>query len=119
MKLPRIEGKAERRSILQSRRFPRFHIDRPLNAVIYWEDHPIRKLTGRGRMISQGGMAASLADQLYVGEIVKLEMPPIPPLYATVRNTRGTEHGFEFLFSRDGQRSAVRELCSACADENS
>jgi len=62
-------------------------------------------------------MAASLADQLYVGEIVKLEMPPIPPLYATVRNTRGTEHGFEFLFSREGQRSAVRAVCAACAEE--
>jgi hypothetical protein len=103
---------------LHSRRFPRFAIDRPLNAVIYWEDHPIRKLTGRSRMISQGGLAASLADQLYVGEIVKLEMPPIPPLYATVRNTRGTEHGLEFLFSRDGQRNAVRAICAACAEEH-
>jgi len=103
---------------VHSRRFPRFSIDRPLNAVIYWEDHPIRKLTGRGRMIGQGGLLASLADQLYVGEIVKLEMSPIPPVYATVRNTRGTEHGFEFLFSRDGQRSAVQALCAACAEEH-
>ncbi len=102
---------------MHSRRFPRFLIDRPLNAVIYWEDHPIRKLTGRARLIGQGGMSASLADQLYVGEIVKLEMPPIPPLYATVRNTRGTEHGFEFLFSRDGQRNAVQAVCTECSRE--
>jgi hypothetical protein len=53
-----------------------------------------------------------------VGEIVKLEMPPIPPLYATVRDTRGTEHGFEFLFSRDGQRNAVRAVCAACAENH-
>ncbi len=102
---------------MQSRRFPRYPIDRPLKATIYWEDNPIRKLYGRAVMVGEGGLGASLSDQLYLGEVVRLEMPPMPALYAMVRNTRGTEHGFEFLYSRDGQRRAVNELCAAVAAE--
>lgn len=102
---------------MQSRRFPRYHINRPLKATIYWEDNPIRKLYGRAVMVGEGGLGARLTDQLYLGEVVRLEMPPVPALYAMVRNTRGTEHGFEFLYSRDGQRRAINELCAAVAAE--
>ena len=102
---------------MQSRRFPRYPINRPVNATVYWEDIPIRKLHGRAVMVSEGGLSARLADQLYLGEVVRLEMPPVPALYAMVRNTRGTEHGFEFLYSRDGQRRAINELCAAVAEE--
>jgi PilZ domain-containing protein len=102
-----------------SRRFPRYPIDRPLKATVYWEDQPIRKLHGRALMVGEGGLGAWLTDQLYMGEVVRLEMPPIPPLYAMVRNTRGTQHGFEFLYSRDGQRRAITELCAAVAQEQS
>lgn len=97
---------------MQSRRFPRYPIDRPINATVYWEDHPIRKIHGRGFMIGQGGVGARLTDALYIGEIVKLEIPPMLAIYAAVRNNRGTEHGFEFLYSRDGQRRAVQQLCA-------
>ena len=102
---------------MQSRRFPRYPINRPLKATIYWEDNPIRKVHGRAVMVGEGGLGARLADQLYLGEVVRLEMPPMPALYAMVRNTRGTEHGFEFLYSRDGQRRAINELCAAVAEE--
>ena len=102
---------------MQSRRFPRYPIDRPLNATLFWDDQPIRKLHGRALVLGEGGLGASLADQLFLGEVVRLEMPPVPALYAMVRNTRGTEHGFEFLYSRDGQRRAVNELCAAMAEE--
>jgi PilZ domain len=100
---------------VHSRRYPRYSIDRPLKATVFWDDHPIRKVLGRAITLSEGGVGASLADQLYLGEIVRLEMPPVPPIYATVRNTRGTEHGFEFLYSRDGQRQAVQVVCAAAA----
>jgi hypothetical protein len=102
---------------VQSRRFPRYSIDRPLKAIVYWEDQPIRKVHGRAVMVGEGGLCARLTDQLYLGEVVRLELPPVPALYAMVRNTRGTEHGFEFLYSRDGQRRAVNELCVAMAEE--
>ncbi len=102
---------------MQSRRFPRYLINRPVKATVYWEDNPIRKLHGRAVVVGEGGLGARLTDQLYLGEVVRLEMPPVPALYAMVRNTRGTEHGFEFLYSRYGQRRAVNELCAAVAAE--
>jgi hypothetical protein len=102
---------------VQSRRFPRYMINRPVKATVYWEDNPIRKIHGRAVMVGEGGLGARLTDQLYLGEVVRLEMAPMPPLYAMVRNTRGTEHGFEFLYSRDGQRQAITELCAAVAEE--
>jgi hypothetical protein len=102
---------------VQSRRFPRYAINRPLQATLYWEDQPIRKLHGRALMVGEGGLGAWLTDQLYLGEVVQLEMPPMPALYATVRNTRGMKHGFEFLYSREGQRRAVSDLCATVAEE--
>jgi hypothetical protein len=102
---------------VQSRRFPRYPIDRPLKATVYWEDQPIRKLYGRAMVVGEGGLGANLIDQLYLGEVVRLEMPPMPAVYAMVRNTRGMQHGFEFLYSRDGQRRAINQLCAAVAQE--
>ena len=102
---------------MQSRRFPRYLINRSLKATVYWEDNPVRKLHGRAVVVGEGGLGARLTDQLYLGEVVRLEMPPMPALYAMVRNKRGTEHGFEFLYSRDGQRQAISELCAAVAEE--
>lgn len=100
---------------MHTRRFPRYSTDRPLTAIVYWDDSPIRKLHGRCVVLGEGGLGATLPDQLYVGEVVRLDMPPIPSVYATVRSTRGTEHGFEFLYSRDGQRRAVGQLCALAA----
>ncbi len=97
---------------MKSRRFPRYDVDRPLTAIVYWDDHPIRKVHGRCQVVGEGGLSASLADQLYVGEVVRIDMPPVPSVYATVRDARGTLHGFEFLYSREGQRHAVQELCA-------
>ncbi len=102
--------------MVHSRRYPRYHINRPLKATVFWDDHPIRKVLGRALTLSEGGVGASLCDQLYLGEVVRLDMPPVPAMYATVRNTRGTEHGFEFLYTVEGQRRAVQLLCSAAAE---
>ena len=102
---------------MQTRRYPRYPIDRPLNAIVFWEDLPIRKLHGRAVIVGEGGLGATLTDQLYIGEVVRLEMPPVPAIYAMVRSTCGTEHGFEFLYSRHGQRQAVNALCAAMAEE--
>jgi PilZ domain len=104
---------------VRTRRYPRYSVDRPLKATLYWEDHPIRRLHGRCLVVGEGGLGARLYEQLYIGQVVKLEITPIPPVYATVRNTRGTEHGFEFLYSLDGQRSAIRALCAMIAERKS
>ncbi len=98
---------------MQTRRFPRYAIDRPLKVVVFWNDSPIRRIHGRAQVLGQGGLGARLPDQLYVGEVVRLDMPPIHSMYATVRNARGSDHGFEFLYARDGQRKAVLEMCAA------
>ncbi|MGZ4813282.1 MAG: PilZ domain-containing protein [Terriglobales bacterium] len=97
------------------RKYPRYQLDRSLTAVIFWDEMPIRRVHGRCHVLGEGGMGVRLADQLYVGEVVRLEMPPVIGLYAAVRNTRGTDHGLEFLYARDGQRQAVQGLCQACA----
>lgn len=100
---------------MQSRRYPRYVVDRPLTAVVFWDDTPIRKVHGRCVVLGEGGLGATLGDRLYVGEVVRLDLPPVFSLYATVRDTRGAQHGFEFLYSRAGQREAICDLCAAAA----
>ena len=101
---------------MHTRRHPRYSVDRQVTAVVFWDETPIRKVRGRCYVLGEGGMGVSLADQLYVGEVVRLDMPPVHSLYAAVRNTRGANHGLEFLYTRDGQREAVQNLCELCAD---
>lgn len=101
--------------LVQTRRFPRYSLDRPMTAVIYWEDVKVRKVAGRCLVISERGMGARLTDQLYVGDIVRLDMPPLPPVYASVRNSCGTRYGFEFLFTQPGERKAVTGMCETAA----
>ena len=97
---------------MHTRRYPRYDVDRPLTAVVFWDDVPIRKVHGRCHVLGEGGMSVMLADQLYIGEVVRLDMPPVHGLYAAVRDSRGTEHGLEFLYSRDGQRKAIQDVCA-------
>ncbi|MBZ5630876.1 MAG: PilZ domain-containing protein [Acidobacteriia bacterium] len=104
---------------MHTRRFPRYAIDRSLTAIVFWEDTPIRKVHGRCRVLGEGGVGATLTDQLFVGEVVRLDMPPLIGVYATVRDTRGTEHGLEFLYSRDGHREAIKNLCAMAANGRS
>lgn len=100
---------------MQSRRYARYAVDRPLTAIVFWEETPIRRVHGRCQVLAEGGLGASLPDELYVGEVVRLEMPPLTRIYACVRDTRGTQHGFEFLYLNDLQRRAIRRLCDASA----
>lgn len=93
------------------RRYPRYIIDRPLTATMFWEETPVRKVRGQCHVLGEGGLGATLPDDLYMGEVVCLEMPPISRVYARVRNIRGARKGFEFLLLGDGQRQAIRRLC--------
>jgi PilZ domain-containing protein len=100
---------------VETRRFVRYAVDRPLTAVVFWDEAPIRTVRGRCRVLGEGGLGATLPDRLDVGEIVRLDVPPVRSLYATVRDARGNQHGFEFLYSQEGQRRAIIQLCDVAA----
>ncbi len=102
---------------MATRRFPRYSIDRPLNVTVYWDDIAVRTIRGRCLVLGQGGLGASISDQLYIGDVVGLDLYPIAKTYGSVRSVRGAEHGFEFLFTSETQRRAIERLCDAYALE--
>ncbi len=106
---PAKSGKAN----VRTRRFPRFEVDLPLTLLTFWEDTPIAKAHGRCRLLGEGGLGASVAHELYVGEVVRLELPRITRVYASVRYIHGNQYGFEFAFLDHAQRCAVRQFCAA------
>lgn len=95
----------------------RFQMNRPLTVTRYWEDTPVSHVAGRCHVLNQNGLGAEISDQLYVGEVVRLELAPAGGVYATVRNARGTRYGLQFLCLTDGQHKAITRLCDACAME--
>ena len=101
---------------MAKRRFPRYPLDRPLKAVLYWDDIQVRKIHGQCLVISEGGMGARLYDQVCVGEVIRIDMAPLPSVYATVRNCSGNQYGLEFLYSQPGQRQAVTGVCTIADD---
>ncbi len=95
------------------RRFPRFEVTRPGTAILYWESSPPVLIPGRCHSLSEGGLGATMSQQLRVGEVVNLEVAHGVRVYAAVRNLRGFAHGFEFVLVKDNQRAALRRLCRA------
>ena len=95
------------------RRFPRFEVNRPVTAILYWESSPPVLISGRCHTLSEGGLGATMSQQLRVGEVVNLEVAHGVRVYAAVRNLRGFAHGFEFVLIKDNQRAALRRLCRA------
>jgi PilZ domain len=100
-----------------TRRFPRYELDRPLNVVVFWDDVAVRTIRGRCRVLGEGGLGANISDQLYIGDVVSLDLYPVAKAYGSVRNVSGTYHGFEFLFTDDNQRRAIKRLCDTCAND--
>ena len=95
------------------RRFPRYEVNRPVTAILYWESSPQVLIPGRCHSLSEGGLGATMSQQLRVGEVVNLEVAHGVRVYAAVRNLRGFAHGFEFVSVKDNQRAALRRLCRA------
>lgn len=93
------------------RRFPRVEVNRPITAILYWESSPAVHIPGRCHSLSEGGLGATMSQQLHVGEVVNLEVAHGVRVYAEVRNLRGFAHGFQFVLVRDNQREAIRRLC--------
>lgn len=93
------------------RRFPRVEVNRPVTAILYWESSPTVLIPGRCHSLSEGGLGATMSQQLRVGEVVNLEVAHGVRVYAEVRNLSGFAHGFEFVLVRENQRAALRRLC--------
>lgn len=92
------------------RRFPRLEVNRPVTAILYWESSPSVLIPGRCHSLSEGGLGATMSQQLRVGEVVNLEVAHDVRVYAEVRNLSGFAHGFEFVLVRENQRAAIRRL---------
>jgi hypothetical protein len=98
---------------MRSRRYPRFEVDIPLTLLTFWDDMPVAKAHGRCDRLAEGGLGATVARELYMGEVVRMELPRIARLYASVRYVQGNRYGFEFAYTDDAQRRAIRRLCEA------
>ena len=95
------------------RRFPRYPVDRPLSVVLNWPDTPTMTISGRCRVIGEGGIGAVMSQQFRVGEVVYLQLNHGLRVYAAVRSQTGFMHGFEFVLLRDAQRHSIRQLCGS------
>lgn len=102
---------------MRIRRYERFEVDLPVTLVKFWEETPIAKASGRCHVLAEGGLGATVGHDLYVGEVVRLEVPRVARLYASVRDVRGHQYGFEFLYMDDQQRRAIHRYCDALAAE--
>ena len=92
------------------RRFPRVEVNRPVTAILYWESAPPVHIPGRCHSLSEGGLGATMSQQLRVGEVVNLEVAHGVRVYAEVRNLNGFAHGFKFVLVRENQRAAIQRL---------
>lgn len=97
---------------MHTRRYPRFEVDLPLTLLTFWDDQPIAKAHGRCRILAEGGLGATVARDLYLGEMVRLEIPRVARLYASVRSIHGNQYGFEFAFMDYAQRRAIQQFCT-------
>jgi hypothetical protein len=95
------------------RRYPRMRVDRPVIAILNWPDTPVMTVPGRCRVLGEGGLGASMAQQFRLGEVVYLEISSGVRVYAAVRSQSGFQHGFEFVLLRDTQRESLKRLWRA------
>jgi len=103
---------------MRTRRFQRFAVDLPVTLVQFWEETPVAKARGRCHVLAEGGLGATVAHDLYIGEVVRLEVPRLAAVYASVRDVRGHRYGFQFLCMDDHQRRAIHRYCDALAAES-
>ncbi len=71
------------------------------------------KLYGRTKDVGDGGLGATVAGEIPVGEIVELEfqLPAMDDpmmIYAEVRYRQGFQYGFRFVNPTDRQKESIR-----------
>jgi len=95
------------------RRFQRFDMDRRVKVHAAGE-----VLRGRCANISEGGLGATMAGQLAVGEEIQMELALDAAadhlkVKAVVRNTFGFHYGFEFVELSGEARRAIMRVVAA------
>ncbi len=94
------------------REHPRYLID--IRLVV----RTTQLLHGRTKNLSEGGLGATIAGDMQLGSLVRLEfqLPDAPEMlsvHAEVRYRQGFQFGFRFINQTDGQRQIIRRATRA------
>ena len=98
-----------------ARRWVRHKLDVPIRVIVHLEEKS-RVITGRGREISEGGMAVFAGVELRPGDQIEVEFTPPygGPIrvQGIVRNRNGYSYGVEF-FAESAEQGAQQERLRA------
>jgi hypothetical protein len=99
-----------------ARRWTRHKLDVPIRVIVHLEDKS-RVISGRGKEISEGGMAVFAGVELRLGD--KIEVEFTPPyggpirVQGIVRNRHGYSYGVEFFTLNEEQTAEQERLRAA------
>jgi len=94
-----------------TRKYPRYSVDKAVVAYRAYEDMKIG-IRGRWRTFGEGGLGATMSEQLRSGEVIAFELSPTLRVYAAVRYCQAFYHGFEFVLLKDRQKAEIKRMCS-------
>jgi hypothetical protein len=94
------------------REYPRYLID--IRLIV----RTTQVLHGRTKNLSEGGLGATIAGDMQLGSVVRLEfmLPEVSEplsLHAEVRYRQGFQFGFKFINQTDRQREIIRRATRA------
>jgi hypothetical protein len=99
-----------------ARRWTRHKVDVPIRVVVHTEEKS-RVISGRGKEISEGGMAVFAGVELRPGDKVEIEFTPPygGPIrvQGIVRNRQGYSYGVEFFAVNEEQGAEKERLRAA------
>ena len=111
-----VVGEGEKVIFPVARRWTRHKLDVPIRVIVHLEDKS-RVISGRGKEISEGGMAVFAGVELRVGD--KIEVEFTPPyggpirVQGIVRNRNGYSYGVEFFAVNEEQAAEKERLRAA------
>jgi hypothetical protein len=104
-----------------ARRWTRHKLDVPIRVIVHLQ-HKSRVISGRGKEISEGGMAVFAGVELRVGDKIEIEFTPpygMPiRVQGIVRNRHGYCYGVEFFAVDDAQIAEKERLRAALHSSN-
>jgi c-di-GMP-binding flagellar brake protein YcgR len=109
------EIQGSRTEVLSRRRWHRYHIDVSLRATVRSGDL-VKTVHGRGNDLGRGGLAAYIAIELSVDDVVDLQITlpyssaPIT-VSAIVRNRNSYCYGMQFLTITPAQQNEIERCC--------
>ncbi len=99
-----------------ARRWTRHKLDVPIRVIVHLEEKS-RVISGRGKEISEGGMAVFAGVELRLGD--KIEVEFTPPyggpirVQGIIRNRNGYSYGVEFFAMSEEQTAEQERLRAA------